>query len=985
MSEQIQIESGIKAFLEAVNYLFHSNDKDLKVKANKFLVEFEAKAESWDIAYQVLLKDNLPEEAYYNALNILKNKIKYDFGNYSENPEHITKLLSFFLNNIDRFKKAKHYILINYCDCIGKSFLFTGDNFNKILKEFTHKLYEKNNDIESLISLLLIFNFICETKFDKRMVIDNITKKNFSNNIKTISDDVFQFLVFMINKLNSIEDNNLHNFMSNNILETLNNYLYIDLDENVTLKFNNEYMPIINFVFKLSEENLDKHSESICNLLNLPLQENNMRTLAQFIFSKISEFKDIFYKTIETLDNEQADFYIDVFTSMVGNNMEELLKENRIDFFQIIIDLIKKCPANKILTIVDFFVYFNDYLFEKNYKIEYIMQNYRNIFTQLIMNFIIITKFEDEIFIKLNKTRTKVMKNDDEYNTIIDFRSAAKEILENLVDNYGFNFIFEHILFPEFKKIILKIKENQILITNWCKLENLLYIFSCICKYAKPTEPSFENVKILFYTIFDIPKEYVHIMRTTTDIIDNCSIVLSSDKDLLFKGFKYLVDGLDNELVIKYCSVSAQNLLKANRIIMSELREGLLKLYEDKLIFRIIDSDKYIYIVEGIILVITYSEKDKEKENYNEVKASLVKIMSQWVLSLQQAKNILEKNNILSPEENRRVNDLLKILKAISNAAFEGLCVSHKKIMYEILLELYPIVIYILQKLSTDSDIVENSIQLLKIYMRGLVDNFIKFIPEFVNCIINGYKLSAISSYIYAFEILVTVFPNRKEQDLRNILNSTFNELCKVTLTNYIKKEFDLKIYVQIGEDFFGMLYRVMKASPRIILESNILEDLINTSLNYITTSQIEIAKNIMIFFNFLIKFPKSDCLKKMLEEDRMEADSCQKIIQYQIEKFSSLLCQKILQIYINNSLELIIEEANKLFESFIFCEKNLVIQGMNIYLKDCPNDILTNKEKKQLLNLINDTPFKDDEFQNFWNTFINRCISKQRRALGQN
>ena len=88
MSDKSQFEPGINAFLEAVNLLFHSNDKDLKVKANKFLVEFEAKAESWDIAYQVLLKDNLPEEVYYNALNILKNKIKSYFGNYSENPEN---------------------------------------------------------------------------------------------------------------------------------------------------------------------------------------------------------------------------------------------------------------------------------------------------------------------------------------------------------------------------------------------------------------------------------------------------------------------------------------------------------------------------------------------------------------------------------------------------------------------------------------------------------------------------------------------------------------------------------------------------------------------------------------------------------------------------------------------------------------------------------------------------------------------------------
>ena len=52
---------------------------------------------------------------------------------------------------------------------------------------------------------------------------------------------------------------------------------------------------------------------------------------------------------------------------------------------------------------------------------------------------------------------------------------------------------------------------------------------------------------------------------------------------------------------------------------------------------------------------------------------------------------------------------------------------------------------------------------------------------------------------------------------------------------------------------------------------------------------------------------------------------------------------------------------------------------------KDCPNDILTNKEKKQLINLISDTSFNDDEFKNFWNTFISRCISKQKRALGQN
>ena len=224
MENQNNQESKINAFLEAVNYLFHSNDKDLKVKANKFLIDFEKSSESWDISYQVLLKDNLPDEAYYNALNILKNKIKYDFGIYSENPEYIEKLLTFFLDNIDKFKKMKNFILINYCDCIGKAFAFTEDKFNTLLQKFTMKLSGQNADIDSLLSLLLIFNFICETKFEKKIVVDNNLKLIFSENIKKIFDDVFKFLIFMINKINTIEDVNLRHFVKNQILETINNY-----------------------------------------------------------------------------------------------------------------------------------------------------------------------------------------------------------------------------------------------------------------------------------------------------------------------------------------------------------------------------------------------------------------------------------------------------------------------------------------------------------------------------------------------------------------------------------------------------------------------------------------------------------------------------------------------------------------------------------------------------------------------------------------
>ena len=986
MNGKNNLEIGINQFLEAVNYLFHSSDKELKVQANKFLISFESKPESWDISYQVLLKENLPEEAYYNAINILKNKIKYDFANYSENPEYIEKLLSFFLNNIDRFKNSKHYILINYCDCIGKAFLFTEDKFNELLKKFTTKLSGQNSDIYSLLCLLLIFNFICEAKFDKRIVIDDRSREVFSDKINNIAGDVFQFIIFMINKLKLIEDNNLKHFISNQILETINNYLYLDFDENVIYKFNNEYLPIIDFIFQIDEENLDKHAESICSLFNLPLQENNMQNLSQIIFSKILNFKDILYKSIESIDDEEVSFYIDIFTSLIGNNLEELINENRFDFFQIILDLTKKCPSNKIGILVDFFNHVSEFLTDNKYKyLNIIINNFKNIFLQLVINFIGLTNFEDKIFVELNIKKTKALKDNDEYNITMDFREAVKDILLIYIDFFGFNSLFEEILFPQFKNIVGKIKEDQKNINNWCKIENLLFIFSNICKYSQPTDPCFENVKVLFHTMFDIPKEYIQITRTVTDIIDNCSSILSQDKDLLFKGFNYLINGLDNNLVIKYCSVSAKTLLKDNREIMSELRDNLITLYQNKLKNKILENDRYLYIVEGIVNVITFSKKEKEKEDYNKIKFSLVEIMKTWVLLLQKTKQILEQKNSLTPEENNNVNELLIILKSISSSAFDGLIESYKTIMYEILLEIYPIIIYILQKMPNDKDIVENCIQLIKIYMRGLVDNFIKFIPEYVNCIINGYKLSPISSYIYAFEILVTAFPRRKEQELRNILNNTFNKICDITFSNYIKKQSDLDIYVQIGEDFYGMLYRTMKQSPRIIIENEILEGLINISLNYMSTNQIQVAKNIIVFFQFFIKFQNSNLFKEMLQEDKILAENCKKIVQNQINKFSDILCQKILQIFINTSIGQIIEDLTELFIIFISCQKTLVIKGMNIYLKDCPNDILTNKEKKQFINLIENYSVKEEEFKSFLNNFLNRCENKQIRNRGEN
>ena len=177
------------------------------------------------------------------------------------------------------------------------------------------------------------------------------------------------------------------------------------------------------------------------------------------------------------------------------------------------------------------------------------------------------------------------------------------------------------------------------------------------------------------------------------------------------------------------------------------------------------------------------------------------------------------------------------------------------------------------------------------------------------------------------------------------------------------------------------MLYRIMKISPIVLFESGILDNLINTSLNYINTPQIQISKNIMEFLDFIIKFENSKILVQIQKEDLKSSQKYIKQIQNIISIFSPFLCEKILKIYMDCSLEQITVEVTQLFTDFIINQKPLVLKGMKVHLENFPNDILTNKEKKIFLDLIDEYSVKSQEFDDFIENLINRCYSKQYRS----
>ncbi len=204
-------------FIKAVHILFYGKDSDMKKQADVFICEFERKSEAWDIAMQILNTPSLEEEVYYNASQIIKKKIRFDFGNYKQ-VEIFQNLANFLTDKMNQFKDHKLYLLTNFCKCFALLTVFAHQKYSEIIKILCGRLY--NKDIKNLMSLLLVFNYLAENESDADIVIDKSERESFSKFLVDMSDDVIAFIDYLIKILSDEnykkqmiqQDSNMLNF-----------------------------------------------------------------------------------------------------------------------------------------------------------------------------------------------------------------------------------------------------------------------------------------------------------------------------------------------------------------------------------------------------------------------------------------------------------------------------------------------------------------------------------------------------------------------------------------------------------------------------------------------------------------------------------------------------------------------------------------------------------------------------------------------------
>jgi transportin-3 len=991
--DQILSSFSVDSFKFAVSLLYKSKVSEYTKKADTFFIQFEKSNEAWDIAFQILNLPELDEEAHFNATQIIKKKLKYDFAVYIQNKDVIFNIGKILVEKIEQYKSSKTYLLSNLCKCFSLFAIFAHVHIPDILNGIVSKLYLQNpEDSKSLFALLLIFSYIAEDIVDENIVVDREVRESFEKLLESIADEVVKFLTHLVimirmNKAEVVKNDpkqlSFFDLMNKNIIECFTNWTNVGLPGQTLSKLPKDYVELMNFIFdlKTDEGNLEAHAECICLLLRLPLQNEQMRELSQFILGRVINLKDSVLNSIKSEDEDEVKFFYDIFEQLIQNNLEEILSSGNLEILQLLMNLSINSHYERISNICNFWGNFlNSLTREYNYSNEEIETRYGIILNPLMKGLFKLLKFDKEIFNKLNKVKTRNVEDDESYKATDEFRIHIREFLQKYTDTFGFVYFYKNLFEPVFQETINAIRVDMESEQAWAWMECLIYILMCTCRSNKcifnlgfGKKQNLQMMDAMFQAIFETPEKYIQIKRTVTYFLDEMGGLLGNSPEILIKSFNYLISGLENPLLLTYCSLSLKTLLSDNKAILFTNKADLLQLYNNKVKDKVIKSGEFRSVLEGVVEVITYGD-DAES-----MKADLVGILLPFVSALTEAKsNHIPSQKELNSKEINMVIDILDVLKSISRSAYSSVTSQNNYVLSQIFYELYPLLEFFLSTFPKFYDLTEAITQLIKNYMRGMKNEFKPFLERYSALIIQGFKIVPNPSYIYAFEVIASVFCS--EEEVQPLLLNILKELVIFTFTHYLKNEDDFNNNPHLSEDFFGMLYRLIRLNPVLIINFEHFSDLLYACICNIGIVHIESGRNIIFFLNKIFDFNEDVTLRRM---DAEKAAIVMASIRTNVEKYGQEIANRVIAYLLTVPPKLVFENLEEMITHFIQNFSNIAPVVFFNALKTVPHDCLTDSEKEKFIKALD--PFNQVWIEEFLILIYKRSLSRSYRQQSIN
>jgi len=140
---------------------------------------------------------------------------------------------------------------------------------------------------------------------------------------------------------------------------------------------------------------------------------------------------------------------------------------------------------------------------------------------------------------------------------------------------------------------------------------------------------------------------------------------------------------------------------------------------------------------------------------------------------------------------------------------------------------------------------------------------FDKYLLEFLQIVVSGYKQNHLASFIYAVEFSLQEYSTHR--DYTPIFQDAFNHICATTAQDILTLPQAFSELPDISADFFGLCQRLIRSSSQtqitkqLFFSSPYLEQIVNMWILGIGLEHREALKTHQGFFSDLVKLLQSD------------------------------------------------------------------------------------------------------------------------------
>lgn len=417
-----------------------------------------------------------------------------------------------------------------------------------------------------------------------------------------------------------------------------------------------------------------------------------------------------------------------------------------------------------------------------------------------------------------------------------------------------------------------------------------------------------------------------------------------------------------------------------------------MKLYTEKISGNIL-KDNYSTNILSCICNLIFALPNMEEVNLN-----FINISGEWInkfLILSRQIPLIDNdfkldNNAKYTEQEYQIIDILEVIKIITSSSFDAVnsTTSNEEekltLFYLMFKELWPS--FKLSMISTKSKIVEGTVQIIKLFMRKITNDFMAYMKEFLSIACTAFTITPFSTYLYCFEVVLTVIAPNCDDDWFNVLKSVYEELTNITFGKYLKSQIMIEDYNELTFDVYGMMFRCMKLNPLIVLDSKNFEEILVISSNLISLKQPNSSLNVIYFLDKVLDFKENKIIKRL---DEKTLNFYYSKIYNSISNHGEGILYKIFNYLQESPVSMVLTHLINLSITIIEQFHEKCLEWFISVLQKLPDSCLTNNEKNDTLQTIqliitelkinpksNEKRDYTDQYSDFLMLIYNRSIS---------